>query len=42
MAGARLCVFRARFFRFDVRLFGTAMGDQVLGLSVRDLAQSFA
>jgi hypothetical protein len=26
MAGAVLCVLRARFFRFEVRLFGTAMG----------------
>jgi hypothetical protein len=25
MAGAVLCVLRARFFRFDVRRFGTAM-----------------
>jgi hypothetical protein len=26
MDGAVLCVFRARFFRLEVRLFGTAMG----------------
>ena len=26
MAGAFLCVLRARFFRFEVRLFGTAIG----------------
>jgi hypothetical protein len=25
MAGASLCVLRARFFRFDVRRFGTAI-----------------
>jgi hypothetical protein len=26
MAGAILCVLRARFFLFDVRRFGTAIG----------------
>jgi hypothetical protein len=26
MEGAVLCVLRARFFRFEVRRFGTAMG----------------
>jgi hypothetical protein len=28
IAGAFLCVLRARFFRFDVRRFGTAIGSQ--------------
>jgi hypothetical protein len=27
IAGATLWVLRARFFRFEVRLFGTAIGD---------------
>jgi hypothetical protein len=29
IAGAALCVLRARFFRFEVRRFGTAMGSRV-------------
>ena len=36
MAGAVLCVLRARFFRFEVRLFGTAMG---LGAWVREVGE---
>jgi len=28
MGAAALCVLRARFFRFDVRRLGTAMGGQ--------------
>jgi hypothetical protein len=29
IAGAVLCVLRARFFRFEVRLFGTAIVDSL-------------
>ena len=34
-AGAVLCVLRARFFRLEVRLFGTAMGLFWEGVEVR-------
>ena len=45
MGAAALCVLRARFFRFDVRRLGTAMGGQlemVKGMSNRTMVAPFA
>jgi len=44
-AGAVLCVLRARFFRLEVRLFGTAMGlflEVLRFLRVRYFEDSFS